>query len=155
VSGSLTYLTGDATQPADRPAVIAHICNDVGGWGAGFVLALSNRWPEPEAWYRKWHESGEGFDLGATQVVLVEPGLYVANMIAQHDIRPRDGVPPIRYEALRSALADLDDKVAPETTVHMPRIGCGLAGGTWDEVGPIVKDTLVAAGREVFVYDPA
>jgi len=155
VSGRLTYLTGDATAPADRPAVIAHICNDVGGWGAGFVLALSAKWSEPERNYRAWHASGDGFDLGATQVVIVEPGLYVANMIAQHDVVATGGVPPIRYDALRTALLDLDEKVAPETTVHMPRIGCGLAGGTWDRVVTLVAETLVAAGREVFVYDPA
>jgi hypothetical protein len=35
--------------------------------------------------------------------------------------------------------------------VHMPRIGCGLAGGTWDRVGPIVDWTLDR--RDVFVYD--
>lgn len=153
MSGQLTYLTGDATQPADRPAVIAHICNDVGGWGAGFVLALSAKWSEPQEWYAKWHREGEDFALGVTQVVLVGPGLYVANMIAQHDVVARNGRPPIRYDALRDALIDLDEKVAPETTVHMPRIGCGLAGGKWDRVSAIIDETLIAAGREVFVYD--
>jgi hypothetical protein len=31
--------------------LICHICNDLGGWGKGFVLALSRRWegPEPRA----------------------------------------------------------------------------------------------------------
>ncbi|MEV6001124.1 Appr-1-p processing protein, partial [Streptomyces griseomycini] len=24
--------------------VIAHVCNDIGGWGKGFVLAVSRRW---------------------------------------------------------------------------------------------------------------
>jgi len=153
VTGSVTYVTGDATAPADRPAVIAHICNDVGGWGKGFVLAISKRWKAPEAAYRDWYASGEEFGLGSTQLVEVEPGLYVANMVAQRDIRAHGGVPPIRYEALHRALEALDQKVAPETSIHMPRIGCGLAGGTWDEVSAIVDETLVAAGREVVVYD--
>jgi O-acetyl-ADP-ribose deacetylase (regulator of RNase III) len=64
------------------------------------------------------------------------------------------GVPPIRYDALRVGL----QKVAFEAervgaSVHMPRIGCGLAGGKWDEVEGIVRDELIAARIEVFVYN--
>lgn len=48
----LTFVRGDATNPqAKGPKVIAHICNDRGAWGKGFVLAISKRWPEPEAAY--------------------------------------------------------------------------------------------------------
>jgi hypothetical protein len=35
----------------------------------------------------------------------------------------------------------------------MPRIGCGLAGGQWSEIEPIIERTLLAAGVEVYVYD--
>ena len=150
---TITYLEGDATQPAERPAVIAHICNDIGGWGKGFVVAISRRWPEPEADYRAWHRSGDGFALGRTRLVGVSDGLWVANMVAQRDIRTRGGVPPIRYDALEAALAELHDAAPAEASIHMPRIGCGLAGGTWDRVGALVEDTLVARGRSVHVYD--
>jgi len=35
----ITYLVGDATQPqGEGVKVIAHICNDIGAWGAGFVI---------------------------------------------------------------------------------------------------------------------
>lgn len=45
----ITYITGDATRPQDQGAkIIVHICNDIGGWGKGFVVAISRRWPEPE-----------------------------------------------------------------------------------------------------------
>ncbi|MBT8457309.1 MAG: macro domain-containing protein [Rhodobacteraceae bacterium] len=150
---SITYLTGDATAPKLRPAVIAHVCNDIGGWGAGFVLAISKRWKAPEADYRAWYKSGKDFALGRTRLVMVDDDLWVANMIAQHGIRRRAGVPPIRYDALREALSELHAQAPREASVHMPRIGCGLAGGTWDEVGPIVEETLVAQGRDVVVYD--
>ncbi|WP_253732040.1 hypothetical protein [Listeria monocytogenes] len=41
----ITYLKGDATNPmAKGNKIIAHICNDVGGWGKGFVLAISRKW---------------------------------------------------------------------------------------------------------------
>jgi hypothetical protein len=35
----------------------------------------------------------------------------------------------------------------------MPRIGCGLAGGTWEEVEPVVERTC--GDLEVHVYDLA
>ena len=34
--------------------IIAHVCNDVGGWGSGFVVARSAKWSKPEAAYRRW-----------------------------------------------------------------------------------------------------
>lgn len=154
---NITYLKGDATSPGTGgQRIICHICNDVGGWGKGFVLALTRRWPEPEAQYRAWSKLGEsaGFRLGAIQLVRVEPTLSVANMIAQRGIRPSDGVPPIRYDALRLCLVELArEAVAIDASVHMPRIGCGLAGGSWPEVELLIEATLSAAGVSVHVYD--
>jgi hypothetical protein len=35
----------------------------------------------------------------------------------------------------------------------MPRIGCGLAGGKWEEIEPIIERTLIEADVKVTVYD--
>jgi hypothetical protein len=35
----------------------------------------------------------------------------------------------------------------------MPRIGCGLAGGRWECVKPLIEARLVAASVPVTVYD--
>lgn len=40
-------------------------------------------------------------------------------------------------------------------SVHMPRIGCGLAGGKWEVVGKIIEEELVARGIPTTVYDLA
>lgn len=40
-----------------------------------------------------------------------------------------------------------------EASVHMPRIGCGLAGGRWEKIEPIISDELTSHGIEVTVYD--
>lgn len=37
--------------------------------------------------------------------------------------------------------------------IHMPRIGCVLAGGTWDQIEPPAITGLVEAKVETFVYD--
>lgn len=69
---AIQYLRGDATSPqAVGIKIIGHICNDIGGWGKGFVLAVPRRWPEPEAAYRGWHRNraSNDFTLGAVQFV--------------------------------------------------------------------------------------
>jgi O-acetyl-ADP-ribose deacetylase (regulator of RNase III) len=170
----ITYLKGDATRPVgDGPKMIIHICNDVGGWGAGFVLAISKRWPKPEADYRTWARqrkhpsvygtSGQDFVLGQVQVVPVEPHLWVANMVAQtgygrggkaqHKTDQEDDLPPIRYDALALCLRAVRDLTLGKASVHCPRIGCGLAGGKWERVEPLIAKML--DGVPVYVYDLA
>ena len=149
---SIKYMRGDATRPSKKGnKIIIHICNDIGAWGAGFVLAVSRRWPKPKAEYLKAVRNGE-LKLGDIQMVKVEEDTWVANMIAQRDIVTRNRLPPIRYNALGKCLA----KVAQEAerikaSVHMPRIGCGLAGGKWELVEPLIVTHLGKV--ENFVYD--
>lgn len=154
----MTFLRGDATRPVgDGPKIIAHVCNDIGAWGRGFVRAISRRWPAPESAYRLWHtQGGADFSLGQVQFVMVErPGTWVANMIAQHRIgRAADGTPPIRYAALETALGRTAAfAVEHGASVHMPRIGCGLAGGQWERIEPLIEHTCLARDVPVFVYD--
>lgn len=157
---AINYVTGDATSPqAEGPTVIAHICNDIGRWGRGFVLAISRRWPGPEAAYQHWHHdrAHNDFELGATQLVQVTPDTWVANMIGQHGIKTsRSTGAPIRYDAVRQCLRHLATHAAGlDASVHMPRIGVGLAGGSWDCVEPLITGELVDRGINVTIYDLA
>lgn len=156
--GQIHHIKGDATSPqAKGPKVIAHVCNNRGGWGKGFVLAISKRWPEPERAYRRWHRerARNDFELGAIQLVQVTPDIWVANMVAQHGTRSsRSSGPPIRYEALQECLRRLAVQAADlKASVHMPRIGAGLAGGRWSRIEPLITAELTARGIPVTVYD--
>jgi len=147
----IRYLKGDATSPIVKPAIIVHVCNDIGAWGAGFVLALSQKWNRPEKSYRDWFQNKTDFGLGSVQFVPVEPALQVANMIAQHNVGIIDDVIPLRYDALRNCLNTVYTKVKnTDQTVHMPRIGCGRAGGDWDKVEIIIGVTMTV---DTYVYD--
>jgi len=148
----IEVVEGDATSP--ERGVIVHVVNDRGGWGKGFVNAVSRRWPEPERAYRSWARNKTGFELGRAQIVPVGDALFVANVLAQSGYKRVAGRPPIRYDALEKGLAEVARFCADRgLDAHMPRIGCGLAGGTWDEVEPLVERTLVAAEVPVTVYD--
>lgn len=153
----ISVVSGDATCPQARgPKIIAHVCNDLGGWGKGFVLAISKRWPEPERDYRSWHRgrAGNDFGLGAVRLVRVREDTWVANMIGQRGIRTGSAGVPIRYDALERCLTALADHALERgASVHMPRIGCGLAGGKWSRVEPLVERALTAKGVAVTVYD--
>jgi len=172
------YLTGDATEPQVNKGarIIAHICNDLGGWGSGFVVALSNKWPEPERKYREWFkwatdDTNKTLPLGQIQLVQVkdpkkEGPLYVCNMIAQEGYTAPDHPVAVRYDMLCACLADLNNwighychlksrMVLPPTnthlSIHMPRIGCGLGGGDWGIVSELIGALLTAC--DVYVYD--
>lgn len=154
----IIYLKGDATAPQVLGnKIIAHICNDIGGWGKGFVLAISKRWKEPEKAYRGWYVDRveNDFRLGEIQLVLVDKYIYVANMIAQRGLKVgRSAGVPIRYEAVESCLEKLAEEATKiEASVHMPRIGCGLAGGKWEKIEPIIKNTLLKNDIDVYIYD--
>jgi O-acetyl-ADP-ribose deacetylase (regulator of RNase III) len=153
----LRIVRGDATSPqAKGPKVIAHICNDLGGWGKGFVLAISKKWPQPERDYRDWHRhhADNDFALGAVRLVPVQTDIWVANMIGQHGIRAGSNGPPIRYPAVGQCLRTLGDRaIELRASVHMPRIGCGLAGGRWDRIEPLIDTELCQRGVAVTVYD--
>lgn len=151
----IQYKKGDATAPVQEGnKIIVHICNDIGGWGKGFVVAVSKRWPAPEKQYREWSRK-EDFKLGEVRLVQVEKDLWVANLIGQHKLGvDESGTPPIRYEAVAKGLQAIRIFAEEQqASVHMPRIGCGLAGGSWDRMAPLIEENLASAGIEVTVYD--
>lgn len=152
----IQYIKGDATSPqGSENKIIVHVCNDIGGWGKGFVMAISKRWKKPENHYREWFKSKEEFELGKVQLVQVEEDLWVANLIGQHKInKDENGEAPIRYNAIEEGLKTVSEFAKTNNaSVHMPRIGCGLAGGKWEMIEPIILNTLSNKNVEVVVYD--
>jgi len=152
----IQYTKGDATSPqSENNKIIVHVCNDIGGWGKGFVMAISKRWKKPENQYREWFKSKDGFELGKVQFVQVEEDLWVANLIGQHKInKDENGNAPIRYGAIEDGLKEVASFAKENNaSVHMPRIGCGLAGGKWEMIEPIILKTLSNNDVEVVVYD--
>lgn len=154
----ITYVQGDAARPdvsAPGEHIIAHVVNDQGGWGRGFTRSLSQRYPRAERSYREWVHKPT-FSLGRTLITRIsrEPSLMVAHLLAQHGYMGLLNPQPLSYDALVDALEGLERycllQQAP-LTIHMPRIGCGLAGGEWSHVEVIVSGILLDV--PVIVYD--
>lgn len=163
-SPALHYVKGDATKlefggDEWQPKILAHVVNDRGWWGKGFVLALNKSFPEPKRAYQTWARLECGFELGNVQFVPLDEYdhiVQVANMIAQHGVKPdKDtGRPPIRYGALHRALDRVgEEAVRAGASVHVPRIGTGLAGGKWSRIEPMLLGLVEDHGVDVYVYD--
>lgn len=151
----INYVEGDATYPVTRDGVIAHICNNKGGWGRGFVLSVSKRWKEPEQDYRIWSSGGfdQPFELGQVRFVspLKGPFYTIANMVAQ-DGYYRGAKPAVKYNHLEKCLSTVADFANLNSLpVHMPRIGTGLGGGKWEVIESMIESIM--GSLHVWVYD--
>lgn len=146
----ISFVKGDATQPiGDGNKIITHIVNDLGLWGAGFVLAVSKKWNEPEESYRALKP--EERILGNVQFVKVEDDITIANMFGQKGVRSETNTRPINYTAVKQSLKKVSDyAIETNATIHMPRIGCGLAGGDWFLIEKLIHEVVKA---DVTVYD--
>jgi hypothetical protein len=167
--GKIIYQKGDVLESEVQPGaikVIPHIVNDIGGWGSGFVVAVSNKWSQPEAAYRAWFKAGEckqlgstvPFVLGNTQFVRVADGnTVVANMIGQHETI-RSGYVPIRYVALMQSMMVVQSfcsnliKRGFPVEIHAPKFGAGLAGGNWDFIEKLIEEIWVASSIKVVIF---
>ncbi len=147
----VNHEVGSATSPRPgkgRGVIIAHLCNSVGGWGRGFVLAVDKLSPAPCAAYRalaSQHASGKvtSIPLGEVQFVECTKGLFVANMIAQDRYAEdhEDGC-AVDYAALRECLRVVFHRACRlGYQVHLPEgIGAGLAGGDKDKIHALIRE---------------
>jgi hypothetical protein len=138
----IKYIVGDlfaAIAENPNPIIIPHICNDIGAWGAGFVVPLGKHFPKAKEMYldwasKHWKLTGIPFKLGEAQYVHIDDQITVMNMIGQRDCGHDDtGRPPIRYSSLVRCMqnvAAIAEGLNAE--IHAPAFGAGLAGGDWE-----------------------
>lgn len=145
---NIRYVIGDATQPVKRPAIIIHSCNDQGAWGSGFVVALSNRWPGPEAAYRQGSKA-----LGTITHARPEPDLWVFNLVAQKGLGAGAHLDPITFEECLCRVCDVINvwPYGEKPSVHCPRIGADRGNTAWT----YTEQALVLGFPQIdlFVYD--
>lgn len=152
VEKNIYFVTGDATEPIDgvfgiiKPTkIIAHVVNNVGAWGAGFVLAISKKWPEVEKYYRQYYKNYtlggvQWLDLSAIKKEYFALGITIANMFAQHGTLSKSNAHPLHYAHLRYCLNSVFSYAQTyNVSVHMPKIGSGLGGGDWDKILEIIR----------------
>lgn len=151
----IEFLLGDVLSPrGNGRKLVAHVVSDATpNWGGrGVAMSLKKKWPTAQDSFRRWRDNTRK-PLGEVHFSEVEPDIEVGTMICQRGYGPSD-TPRIRYAALEKALGLIADRArATDASVHIPRIGCGQAGGSWLLVEELVNSILLGAGLSVTVYD--
>lgn len=155
-SRKINYLQGDATEPrGEGKRIIAHVVNDKAyNWGAGFGRFLKKKWPVVQREFRLWaQETSSWSTLGNIFRSEIDEDISVFSMVCQHGYG-KSKKPRIRYQYLRDCLQKLAEYAESiNASVHMPRIGCGEAGGKWEIVEELIYLTLIRNDTKVTIYD--
>lgn len=122
--------------------ILAHCCNCYGKMGAGVALAIKNKYKDVYASYKcVCRVNSPELLLGKTQVVKsrLNDEKYIANLFGQmHYGRGKQ----LNINALETSILHLISfcNNLGLKSIAMPyNIGCGLAGGDWDnEVYPLL-----------------
>ncbi|MDD5650650.1 MAG: macro domain-containing protein, partial [Candidatus Nanoarchaeia archaeon] len=81
----------------------------------------------------------------------VDSNISVVNMIAQDGYGTKENnFKPLHLKALRQCLKQVYASTKnTNITIHMPKIGTGLAGGKWEEIEPLILKTISV---DTYVY---
>jgi O-acetyl-ADP-ribose deacetylase (regulator of RNase III) len=153
---SLIFLHGDATEPfGTELKILVQVVNDKAQiWGGGFARQIRKKWPKAQAEFRDWTFQRGNLKLGNVHSVHLRDDLILASLVSQQGFGESTSGPRLRYGALFNALEQVADlSTSNAATIHMPRIGAGEAGGSWNIIEGIIREALVSKGIKVVVYD--
>ena len=154
--GSIKFLQGDVLAPRGKGMkLIVQVVSDatVNWGGRGVAIALKQKWPIAQRTFRSWVAEGRRPLLGQVHFCEVQPGMVIASMVCQRGYGPSE-TPRIRYTAMEKALASVAAWAKQKNaSIHMPRIGCGQAGGSWMLVEELISSILVDSDLTVTIYD--
>ncbi|MCC6953592.1 MAG: hypothetical protein IT290_05700, partial [Deltaproteobacteria bacterium] len=150
----IQFLQGDVLRPrGSGRKLITHVVSDATpNWGGrGVSIAVKRKWAKAQEEFRNWFSQRRR--LGEVHFCEVDDGVEIATMVSQRGYGPSES-PRIRYAALETALQSVSARAQKTSaSVHMPRIGCGQAGGSWIIVEELIHSSLIAANLCVTVYD--
>lgn len=152
----IRFLRGDASEPfGAEPKLLLQIVNDQAiVWGGGFAKHAGKKWPKAQADFRTWAYGRRNLKLGNIHSVPIRDDLTLVSLVCQRGFGAATSGPRLRYGSLFAALEKVADLTKEQgATVHMPRIGTGDAGGSWNLIEGIIRESLVSKGIKVMIYD--
>ena len=152
----ITEVDGDALQPrGEGPKLIAHVVPDTKAkWGGnGFASQLRRRHESVwDQFRRETLDRNQAPTLGQVYFGGLGDDVRVAHMVAQRGIGP-SAQTRLRYAALADCLAKVrETALASGASVHMPRVGTGHGGASWEVVRELIAEELVDKGVPTTVY---
>lgn len=129
--------------------VLVHGCNTFHTMGAGIARQIASRYPQTLEADKKTIRGDRG-KLGTFSMAKTENG-FIVNAYTQHGFGGGFG-PNVDYEAIKECF----EKIAIAfngLTIGFPLIGCGLAGGRWDIVEPLINQALIGQIAKLIVFN--
>ena len=122
--------------------VIMHGCNCFCTMRRGIAKEIHERIPEAYLTDLRHTVAGDKSKLGsytATKIHDADAEFTVLNCYTQYDYR--SNTPDVDYEAIRAVCKKVKKNFSGKS-IGFPKIGCGLAGGSWDIVSQIIEEEL-------------
>ena len=146
----IRYINGDITKTEIKN--IAHGVNCQNVMGSGVAKALYTKFPKVKSCYHHFLDTkADNFDpLGYVNIVhpykVDDPTVY--NLFTQR-FYGNDGRIFVSYDAVGRCFRELNSLLNGQQ-LAIPKIGCGLAGGSWDIVKEIIDE--YAPNIDIYVY---
>ena len=156
MTGTLEYRKGDLVKAflSGEVQVFAHGANCFCTMGSGIAKQVKAELPELYNEDQKTIK-GEVEKLGNVSFFLYENSVAF-NLYTQYNYG-YNGKRYANYEAIYSSLELMTNCLihlnGKFSTVGLPKIACGLAGANWNIVEAIIKETLIASGFNVIIFE--
>jgi O-acetyl-ADP-ribose deacetylase (regulator of RNase III) len=152
----VNFVHGDVLKASgSETRIICQLVNDQARfWGGGVARSAARAFPEAQRDFSNWIVSiPRSKRLGDVHFARADKNLVLASLVGQAGFGPSP-TPRIRYAALEKCFAKISEFAsANSASVHMPRLGSGESGGSWDTVQELLQNALVADGIPVTVCD--
>ena len=143
----LKYVKGDLLSATE--GYIVHGCNCQGAMGSGVALAIKNKYPKAYQDYMDFYMTRD-YPLGSCNLSRVNSKLAIVNAFTQ-EYYGRDGKQYASYSAIADVMYKLANNISIDEPIHMPKIGCGLGGASWETVEKLILKSL--HNHDVTIYE--
>ena len=133
---------------------ILHQVNCQGVMGSGIAKQVREKYPTVFEYYRQkcdMHADNRALNLGTAQIVFIDDNHAIGNLFAQERFG-YDGKCYTDYDALRQALAFVNQNYAGKTIAIPYLMGCHRGGGDWEIVSKMIEETLVDCDVTLYEY---
>lgn len=133
--------------------IICHQTNCMGVMGSGIAKQIADKYPSVAMRNKDYCRLCN--PLGTILPVRVDKDHICVNLYGQYNYGRNKRFTD--YKALQSALDMLADRlnksaIPADWTIGFPnRIGCGLAGGSWSEVYPMIIEFSNKVAQDVYI----
>lgn len=134
----IKYKEGDLIQDSIYFDVIAHGCNCFNTFGSGIAYQIKKFFPQVYNEDLKTTK-GDKNKLGSYTFCKINPLLTVVNLYTQYGYGRNQQ--HVDYNALQQCMKLLKQDFGGNK-IALPQIGCGLGGGDWNKVEPIIQKEL-------------